>query len=197
VLIQRLQHYFSTYKMGPNMTSGVEITATYGREHAGAVVSAAIQDYQDVFGPSHRAWEKLEERDARRWEQGERRAEAPLAQPSSSSNRATNSSVSLWRGARWISGRHCSCDSRILMLDDSLVSSTGRPSSRSSSTSRCGRLARARNWLMTMPSTCRSGLWSARVSSTFSSSVVKRAPGEVVAVEGDQAASAAISADRV
>lgn len=62
VLIQRLTHYFSTYKMGPNMTSGVQITAIYGREHAGSVVSAAIQDYVDVFGASHRAWEKLEER---------------------------------------------------------------------------------------------------------------------------------------
>jgi inorganic pyrophosphatase len=61
VLIQRLQHYFSTYKMGRNMTSGVEITATYGREHAGRVVSAAIEDYQDVFGQSQRAWERLEE----------------------------------------------------------------------------------------------------------------------------------------
>lgn len=62
VMIQRLQHYFSTYKMGPNMTSGVEITATYGRDHAAKVVAAAIRDYEDVFGPSHRAWEKLEER---------------------------------------------------------------------------------------------------------------------------------------
>ena len=61
VMIQRLQHYFSTYKMGPNMTSGVEITATYGREHAARVVTAAIRDYQDAFGASHRAWEKLEE----------------------------------------------------------------------------------------------------------------------------------------
>lgn len=62
VMIQRLQHYFSTYKMGLNMTSGVEITATYGRDHAAKVVSAAILDYEDVFGPSQRAWEKLEER---------------------------------------------------------------------------------------------------------------------------------------
>jgi inorganic pyrophosphatase len=62
VLIQRLQHYFSTYKMGANMTSGVEITATYGREHAARVVTAAIEDYADVFGPSQRAWEQLEER---------------------------------------------------------------------------------------------------------------------------------------
>jgi inorganic pyrophosphatase len=62
VLIQRLQHYFSTYKMGPNMTSGVEITATYGRDHAAKVVAAAIRDYQAAFRASHRAWEKLEER---------------------------------------------------------------------------------------------------------------------------------------
>jgi len=62
VLIQRLQHYFSTYKMGPNMTSGVQITDIYGRDHAAKVVTAAIKDYENVFGPSHRAWEKLEER---------------------------------------------------------------------------------------------------------------------------------------
>ncbi len=62
VLIQRLQHYFSTYKMGPNMTSGVQITDIYGRDQAAKVVTAAIQDYQDVFGASHRAWEQLEER---------------------------------------------------------------------------------------------------------------------------------------
>jgi inorganic pyrophosphatase len=62
VLIQRLQHYFSTYKMGYNLTSGVEITATYGRDHAGKVVDAAIQDYAEFFGASHRAWEQLEER---------------------------------------------------------------------------------------------------------------------------------------
>jgi inorganic pyrophosphatase len=62
VLIQRLQHYFSTYKMGPNMTSGVQIMATYGRDHAAKVVTAAIRDYEDVFGASQRAWEQLEER---------------------------------------------------------------------------------------------------------------------------------------
>lgn len=62
VMIQRLQHYFSTYKMGPDMSSAVDITAIYGREHAAAVVTAAIRDYEDVFGPSRRAWEKLEDR---------------------------------------------------------------------------------------------------------------------------------------
>ncbi len=62
ILIQRLQHYFSTYKMGANMTSGVEITATYGRDHAAKVVTAAIRDYEEAFGPSQRAWEQLEER---------------------------------------------------------------------------------------------------------------------------------------
>jgi inorganic pyrophosphatase len=62
VLIQRLQHYFSTYKMGPNMTSGVQITDIYGRDHAAKVVTAAIRDYNEVFGASQRAWEQLEER---------------------------------------------------------------------------------------------------------------------------------------
>jgi inorganic pyrophosphatase len=62
VLTQRLQHYFSTYKMGPDLVSSIEITGIYGREHAGQVVEAALRDYEDSFGELRRAWENLEDR---------------------------------------------------------------------------------------------------------------------------------------
>ncbi len=62
VLIQRLLHYFGTYKMGPDMATEIEITGTYGREHAGRVVSAALKDYETTYGRQRRAWESLEGR---------------------------------------------------------------------------------------------------------------------------------------
>ena len=48
VLVDRLRHYFSTYKLVP----GAETTpiTPYGREHAHAVVTAAMQDYHEVYG---------------------------------------------------------------------------------------------------------------------------------------------------
>lgn len=48
VLVDRLRHYFSTYKLVPGATS-VPITA-YGKDHAHRVVSAALQDYSEVYG---------------------------------------------------------------------------------------------------------------------------------------------------
>lgn len=62
VLTQRLQHYFSTYKMDPDMASAIELTGTYGRAHAGKVVEAALADYEETFGHLRRAWESLEDR---------------------------------------------------------------------------------------------------------------------------------------
>ena len=49
-LIERLQHYFMTYKMVPGSGSRVTIGDPYGRRHAEGVVSAAIEDYRDEFG---------------------------------------------------------------------------------------------------------------------------------------------------
>jgi len=50
ILVERLQHYFSTYKMGPGGTSQMSIKKVYDREHALQVVTAAIEDYAEVYG---------------------------------------------------------------------------------------------------------------------------------------------------
>jgi len=51
ILIERLRHYFATYKLIPGSpTTHVSIESVYGAEHAFEVVQAAIQDYEEVFG---------------------------------------------------------------------------------------------------------------------------------------------------
>jgi inorganic pyrophosphatase len=48
-LIDRLRHYFATYKALPDLTNEVSIGPAYGREHAETVIRAAIADYQETF----------------------------------------------------------------------------------------------------------------------------------------------------
>lgn len=50
VLVDRLRHYFSTYKMLSPEDPIVRIDAAYSRKHAEEVVRAAIADYEDHFG---------------------------------------------------------------------------------------------------------------------------------------------------
>jgi inorganic pyrophosphatase len=50
ILIERLRHYFATYKLIPGETSQVSIDSVYGADHAHAVVRAAMEDYEDVYG---------------------------------------------------------------------------------------------------------------------------------------------------
>jgi inorganic pyrophosphatase len=50
VLVERLRHYFLTYKLVPGEHSPVTIGATYGREHAERVIAAAILDYDEGYG---------------------------------------------------------------------------------------------------------------------------------------------------
>jgi len=52
VLVERLQHYFLTYKLVPRQRSKARIARVYGRAHALKVVRAAIADYDDRFSPS-------------------------------------------------------------------------------------------------------------------------------------------------
>ncbi|MGH9661315.1 MAG: inorganic pyrophosphatase [Bryobacteraceae bacterium] len=52
VLVERLRHYFETYKLVPERPSAVSITRVYGRAHAMKVVKAAIRDYAETFGRS-------------------------------------------------------------------------------------------------------------------------------------------------
>jgi inorganic pyrophosphatase len=49
-LIERLVHYFSTYKMGLDLVPRVSVGAPYGRAHAEAVISASLEDYRLAFG---------------------------------------------------------------------------------------------------------------------------------------------------
>jgi inorganic pyrophosphatase len=50
VLVERLEHYFGTYKMVPGEPNKMVISGKYGFDHAKAVIEAASQDYQEKFG---------------------------------------------------------------------------------------------------------------------------------------------------
>jgi len=45
ILVERLQHYFATYKLVPNARPQIAVQQVYGADHAGRVVSAAVEDY--------------------------------------------------------------------------------------------------------------------------------------------------------
>ncbi|MEL6616578.1 MAG: inorganic pyrophosphatase [Bacteroidota bacterium] len=49
-LIERLTHYFETYKMVPGTDTKATIARTYGREHAQEVVRASMEDYEEAYG---------------------------------------------------------------------------------------------------------------------------------------------------
>jgi len=46
-MVDRLEHYFLTYKMVPGHEQSVSIEERYGRDHAHDVVTAAMNDYQN------------------------------------------------------------------------------------------------------------------------------------------------------
>lgn len=47
---ERLQHYFSTYKMIPGKEADIKVDFVYGREEALRVIAAAELDYENHFG---------------------------------------------------------------------------------------------------------------------------------------------------
>lgn len=49
-LIDRLMHYFLTYKLVPNEPTNVTIGKPYGFEHAAKVIDASLADYVDAYG---------------------------------------------------------------------------------------------------------------------------------------------------
>jgi inorganic pyrophosphatase len=49
-LIDRLRHYFETYKVLPDRPADISIADAYGREHAEKVIRAAMEDYESEFG---------------------------------------------------------------------------------------------------------------------------------------------------
>ena len=50
IMIERLHHYFMTYKLQPGKESSVSIGPAYGKEHAEKVIEASMLDYQEMFG---------------------------------------------------------------------------------------------------------------------------------------------------
>ena len=50
---ERLQHYFSTYKMIPGQEVDIKVDFVYGREEALKVIAAAELDYENHFGHLH------------------------------------------------------------------------------------------------------------------------------------------------
>jgi len=50
VLVERLRHYFGTYKLTPGKENVTFIAGTYNRQAAYTVVEAAIADYEEAFG---------------------------------------------------------------------------------------------------------------------------------------------------
>ena len=50
VLVERLEHYFSTYKLVPGEPNKLQISGKYGFDHAKAVIEAARLDYLESFG---------------------------------------------------------------------------------------------------------------------------------------------------
>jgi inorganic pyrophosphatase len=50
VLVERLEHYFSTYKMVPGEASPIRIASMYDSAHAERVIEASIEDYRESFG---------------------------------------------------------------------------------------------------------------------------------------------------
>lgn len=49
-IIERMEHYFSTYKMTPDRKSVITIERIYGVEHALKVVAASLEDYDEAYG---------------------------------------------------------------------------------------------------------------------------------------------------
>jgi len=49
-MIERLHHYFASYKIQPGKTLSVGIGDAYGKEYAHKVIKASMEDYQERFG---------------------------------------------------------------------------------------------------------------------------------------------------
>jgi inorganic pyrophosphatase len=49
VLLERMKHYFGTYKLIPGEKADILIEDLYGKEHALEVIKAAMEDYHDLL----------------------------------------------------------------------------------------------------------------------------------------------------
>ena len=53
IKVERLQHYFSTYKLVPGKEVDIKVDYVYGRDEALEVIAAAQKDYDNHFGHLH------------------------------------------------------------------------------------------------------------------------------------------------
>jgi inorganic pyrophosphatase len=53
IKVERLQHYFATYKMVPGKEIDIKVDHVYGREEALKVIAAAEEDYWNHYGELH------------------------------------------------------------------------------------------------------------------------------------------------
>ena len=51
-LLERIEHYFSTYKLVPDEPPNIAVAGRYGFSEAAAVIRASIEDYADMFSRS-------------------------------------------------------------------------------------------------------------------------------------------------
>lgn len=49
ILLERLRHFFLTYKLQPETKNKVAINSIYGHAHAMKVIKASMTDYRDLF----------------------------------------------------------------------------------------------------------------------------------------------------
>lgn len=49
-LLERIRHYFETYKLIPGQPSAASIEKIYGRDHAFTVLDASMKDYTEEYG---------------------------------------------------------------------------------------------------------------------------------------------------
>lgn len=49
-VMERLRHYFATYKLIPGQENRISVEATFDRAHAITVIQAAILDYEEEYG---------------------------------------------------------------------------------------------------------------------------------------------------
>lgn len=50
VVVERLRHYFATYKLIPGSPPQSSVEGSYGKDHALQVIRAAMEDYVEAFG---------------------------------------------------------------------------------------------------------------------------------------------------
>lgn len=49
-MVDRLRHYFATYKLIPGQENRIHVKATFGRDHAMQVIQSAMHDYEEEYG---------------------------------------------------------------------------------------------------------------------------------------------------